>query len=60
MLLNVNIRPSRIQDPLEHKTHQKVLEINIRPSYDSKITVHMHLHDSNSLFQNMYILPLIQ
>ena len=35
----VNIRPSRIQDPLEHKTHQKVLKMNIRPSYNREIMV---------------------
>ena len=37
--LHINIRPSRIQDPLEYKTHQKVLKINIRPSYNREITV---------------------
>ena len=37
--LCINIRPSRIQDPLEYKTHQKVLKIDIRPSYNREITV---------------------
>ena len=30
----MNIRPSRIEDPLEYKMHKKVLKINIRPSYN--------------------------
>ena len=37
--LFINIRPSRIQDPFEYKMHQKILEINIRPSYNREITV---------------------
>ena len=34
MFLNVNIRPSRIQDPLEYKTNHYVLKIDIRLSYN--------------------------
>ena len=35
----VNTRPSRLEDSLDYKTHQKVLKMNIRPSYNREITV---------------------
>ena len=37
--LHVNRIISQTQDPLEYKMHQKVLKMNIRPSYKRENTV---------------------
>ena len=41
--LYVNKIPSRIENPLKYKMHQKVLKINVRPSYNRENTVPRYL-----------------